>query len=49
MNNEILDEIDIDRRGMAVWAFTKWDLTEKLFKSEFKEMMKIILKTQLKF
>jgi hypothetical protein len=40
---EILSEINIEHRGLAIWAFIKWDITEKMFKSEFKEFMKEIL------
>ena len=39
----ILNEIKVDSRSVAIWSFIKWDITERLFKSEFKPVMKHII------
>ena len=40
-----IENIDINNRGLAVLCFLKWDLYEKLFKSEFKDFMEEALKS----
>lgn len=40
---EMIEEINAERRGLAIWAFLKWPIFEKLFKSDLSEYVKEII------